>query len=195
MSDDSICKIVTIIIYFILILMIPLFLDYLFELTIRKKRRQKIKNLAQIKSQETGKPLIVFNDKNNGVVFTNENWNKGEDFTGDIVQLINEMADNSCVIIVSETLEYIDDTLLIDTINTIKYVSGNDIYAINIEKNSPRIFWDYKIKNIMDESFYLPGDDITWKKPNNLQIKIQNFYSIIFKVLPYKFFAYNPIEK
>lgn len=205
MSVSILSKIFLIILYLIIIILIPLFLDYLFKLTVRKKRKMQIKFLAEIKSIETSKSLIIFNDRYHGVVINSDDLvngklNNGEEFTGDIVEIINQMANNSCVVVVSETLEYIDNvssgkSLLSDTIDQLKLISGGDFYSINIEKNSPRVFWDYKIKNIMDKSFYLPDDSISWSQPNNLQTKIQTFYSYVFKILPYDFFTFNPVIK
>jgi hypothetical protein len=203
MSNNLLGKIILIMIYLIIIIMIPLFLDILFKLTVRKNRKSKIKNMAQKKSIETNKSLIIFNDRYNGIVINPTNPKIIEEFTGDIVEIVNQMADNSCVIVVSETLEYIGETktdksrdsLLSKTIKQLKNISGNDFYCINIEKNSPRVLWDYKIKNIMDKSFYLPGDVVEWHQPNELQIKIQKFYFYVFKILPYHFFAYDPVIK
>ena len=195
MSDSFLRKAFIIIMYLIIIVLILLFLDYLFRITTRKNRKNKIFDLATKKSSETAKPIIIFNDRNNGVV-VGKNKSDDEKFSGDIVEIINQMADNSCVLIVSETLEYIDndDDQLVKTIKQLQLVSGGDLYCINFEKNSPRIFWDYKIKQIMNESFYLPDNNISWSKPNQLQIVTQRFYSYVFKILPYHFFAYDPVR-
>jgi len=211
--SDGFRKIILVIIYLIIILMIPIFLDYLFRLTVRKKRKNQILKLAELKSRETGKPVIIFNDRNHGTIitYTNNNSHTAEDFPGDIVDIIDKLETNSLVVIVSQTLEYIDGTKLIDvdnrtisnkkktstdlswTIDNLKRVSGGDLYVLDIEKNSPRIFWDYKIKNIMDKSFYLPNENITWSAPNGLQLRTQKMYSYVFKILPYQFFAYDPV--
>lgn len=195
MSNSFLNKTIIIIIYVLIIIMIPLFLDYLFRLTVRKNRKNKILELAKFKSNQTSKPIIVFNDRYHGVVINLDDENGNEEFTGDIIDIVNKMADNSCILIVSESLEYINDDLLSDTIKLIDKISGGDCYFINIEKNSPRVFWDYKIINIMDKSFYLPDSNITWEPPNNLQYKIQFFYSYVFKIIPYKFFSYDPVIK
>lgn len=174
--------------------MIPLFLDLLFKMTVRKNRKEKIKNLAKEKAKETGKSLIIFNDKTHGIVI-NSTDQSTETFDGDMNKIIDQMANNSCVIIVSETFEYINPDILDKTIKKLKNISGGDFYSINIEKNSSRLLWDYKIKNIMDKSFYLPNEKIVWEKTNNLQKNIQKFYSYVFKIIPYHFFIYDPIEK
>ncbi|XWV26513.1 hypothetical protein QJ857_gp0554 [Tupanvirus soda lake] len=200
MSNSLLAKALIIFVYLVIIIMIPLFLDYLFKLTVRKNRKNKILSLAKSKSLETDKPLIVFNNNNNGVVINKDGTL--EEFSGDIIEIINQMADNSCVMIVSETLEYIgnnesinNDEVLTQTINQLNTVTGGDIYFVNIEKNSPRVFWDYNIKNVMDKSFYLPNDNLSWTKPNELQKNIQKLYFYVFKIIPYNFFAYDPIIK
>lgn len=193
MTNNVVGKTIIILLYAMIIIMIPLFLDYLFMLTVRKKRKNQILELAKNKSLETNKPIIVFNDRYHGVVIDEKQ--KMEKFDGDIVEIINQMAENSCVIVISQTLEYIDNDKLEDTILQLNNVSGGDLYCVNIEKNSPRVFWDYKIKNIMDKSFYLPHNDITWVKPNQLQENVQKVYSYIFKILPYQLFTNDPIIK
>lgn len=196
MADISLEKIFVIISYFVIIILIVLFLDYLFKITVRRNRKNKIMDLAMKKSNDSKKPIVVFNDKNNGVVINTDGTKEG--FTGNITEIVNQMADDSCVLVVSETLEYIDDdknNLFSDIIKQFISVSGGDFYCSNIEKNSPRALWDYNIKNIMDKSFYLPGDNINWTKPNDLQLKIQKFYYQIFRILPYNFFAKDAIIK
>lgn len=188
MSDSFLEKGILIVIYIIIIIMIPLFLDYLFKLTVRRKRKIQIKSLAMKKAKDTNKALLIFDNRYGGVVSHAGDFTDKESFDGDAVEIINQMADNSCVIVVKETLEYIDD--LNDFIAQLKNVSGGDLYTVNIEKNSPRVFWDYKIKNIMNKSFYLPMDtEIQWSEPNRLQKSIQKFYSYVFKILPYNFFV------
>jgi len=195
MPDTFFQKAVLIVIYLVIIIMIPLFLDYLFNITVRRKRKMKIKRLAEQKAKETGKALVIFNDRYNGIV---HNINDGqmikEAFTGDIVEIVNQMANNSCVMMVSETFEYIDG--LKEVIDQIRLVTNGDFYAINIEKNSLRVFWDYKIIQIMDKSYCVPSSqEIKWAKPNGLQRKIEKFYSYVFKVFPYKFLVNDPVEK
>jgi hypothetical protein len=197
MANNFLEKALIIIMYLIIIILIPLFLDWIFRLTVRKNRKNKILAIAKKKSLDTGKPIIIFNDRYNGMVLGSGEGQPNEEFIGDIVEITNQMADNSCILIVSETLEYIDNTnnLLSQTINTLYNVSGGDLYCINFEKNSPRILWDYKLKNIMDKCFYLPENKITWTKPNQLQHNTQQLYFYIFKILPYHFFAYDPVIK
>lgn len=196
MVDISLNKILILIMYLVIIILIVLFLDYLFKITVRKNRKNKIMELAKIKSSETNKSIIVFNDKNNGIVINTDGTK--EAFNGDIIEISDQMSDNSCILVLSEILEYLDDVnekSYDDIINQLKLISGGDLYCANIEKNSPRVLWDYNIKNIMDKSYYLPGSDIIRTKPNGLQIGTQNFYRQIFKVLPYDFFAKDPITK
>lgn len=196
MSDNCLDKIILVIMYLAIFIMIPFFLDYLFKITVRKKRKQQIKYLAKNKAIKKNKALIIFNNRYQGVVinYNGDKLKSKEEFTGDIIEIIEQMADNSCVIIISETFEYINKQLS-QIIQQIQRVSGDDLYTVNFEKTSPRIFWDYKIKNVMDKSFYLPGDNITWSKPNKLQANTQKFYSFVFKFIPYNLFANISTEK
>lgn len=190
--------VIMILLYAICLILIPLFLDYLFRLTVRAKRRSAIKNLAQKKAKETNKPLVVFNNPTSGVVSPTGDLDLDpqiESFECDITNCISALKDNSIVMVVSETLEYVSDPEEL-TQNLIR-ASGGDLYVVGLEKNSPRMFYDYKIINILDEPFYIPDNvaDIKWSKPNELQKSVQKFYSYVFEILPYDFFTSDPFVK
>lgn len=194
MTNSTIGKIFLVAIYFIIIIMIPLFLDYLFKLTVRKKRKTQIKYLAEQKARASGRSLVIFNDRYHGVVtnFAGDNATK-EEFTGDILEILDQMANNCCVIVVAGTMEYIENPEIL--IDRLKNITGGDFYLIGIEKNSPRTLWDYKIVNILEKPYYLPTDkEIKWNQPNNLQIKLEKFYSYVFKILPYDFFVNDNLD-
>lgn len=196
MSDSTIKKTIIVIIYLSIIILVPLFIDYLFKLTVRKKREDNIRCLAQQKSSDTNKSLIIFTDRYHGIVVNVNDPKSAEEFSGDITEIVQQMANDSCVLVLLQVLEYIDDTNenpLSVFIQKLNDISGGDLYTVNIEKNSTRVFWDYKILDIMNKSYYLPEDfqqgKVEWNKPNDLQKHIQKFYSYLFKVIPYNFFV------
>jgi hypothetical protein len=193
--SSSIEKIIIIAMYLVILISIPLFIDYLFKITVRRKRINQVKSMAQKQANDKNKSLIIFDSTTHGVVITNTKGNiSKEEFNGDINEIANNLANNSCVIMISEVLEYVNKPD--ELIKQLKIVSGDDLYIVNIEKNSPRILWDYKIKNVMDKSYYLPTDKkLKWTQPNKLQLNTQNFYSYIFKIVPYDFFTKNYVEK
>jgi hypothetical protein len=187
-------------IYLIIIILVPLFLDYLFRLTVRRKRKINMLYLAEKKSASTKKPLLIFNNRSSGLVSHSGNLSKDkEEIHGEITEIIGGLKENSFVIVISETLEYVDD--IEKLIKELIAVSGSDLYIINLEKNSPRIFWDYKIKNVMDQPFYVvsntpvTNNKLKWTKSTALQKSTQKFYSNLFKILPYDFFVNDPVEK
>jgi hypothetical protein len=190
MTKELVEKIIIIAIYLFILILIPIFLDYLFRITIRNKRKTKIKSLAMKKAVEKNKSVVIFNNVNNGIVIHsigNKN-ESSEEFTGSFTEIINNMADDSCVVVVLHTLEYLDE--LPSVLTQLQKISGGDLYLLSMGKNSPRVFWDYKIRNILDKSFYLPTDkEIKWSSPNTLQLKLHKFYSLIFKILPYDSFT------
>lgn len=203
MSGSTINKIIIVAVFLIIIILIPLILAYILNITVKAKQSKKIKIMAEKKAIDTNKPLIIFS-RTNGIIITYSNNGtkiKKEKFIGNIQQIAENMEKNSCVIIISETLEYIDgffdqkirESALSKTITLLRQISGDDLYIINIDKKSPRILWDYKIKQIMCASFYLPGEKISWIYPKKIIVDIQNFYYYIFKILPYNFFTKNPI--
>ncbi len=195
MSINTANKVCMMLIYAGIIILIPIFLDYLFRLTVRSKRRLNIKHLAEKKATETGKPLLIFNNRSGGIISQTGDLSKdNEEFECEITQCIEMMKANSFVVVVSETLEYVSDVEKL--LKDLYVVSGGDLYVIGIEKNAPRIFFDYKIINIMDSPFYIPTDtQIKWLGPNQLQKSAQKFYSYVFSVLPYDFFTNDPFVK
>ena len=68
MSDNIFNKSILILMYLIIIILIPIFLDYMFRLTVRNKRRTQIKFLAEKRAKKSGKPLAIFNNEHSGVI-------------------------------------------------------------------------------------------------------------------------------
>jgi len=182
MTDSTLSKICLILIYVAILVLIPIFLDYLFEISIRRNKKKEITDVAKARAKKTKKPLIIFNGVNKGTIDTD---GKIEKFDGNVEEIINQLDNNTSVVLVSETLEYVPD--LQNFIKELKRVSGGDLYALSVEKNSPRIFWDYKMVNAIDQPYFIAGKnkEITWEKPNNVQLKTQQIYSYVFKILPY----------
>lgn len=177
-----------ILIYILIILIIFLFIDFLFKITIRKRKWKQMHYLAKQLSLIKNKPIMIIYDSNNALV---EPYNK---IQGNIGEIITKMPNNKYILIVSQLLEYDQDPKKL--IYHCKRISGNDTFFINIEVNSPRIWWDYKLKSIMHSPFYLPHDkEIKWINISNKQKKVHNIYSIIFKFLPYNFFTNNSVMK
>ena len=171
-------------IYVVIILMIPLFLDHLFKITVVHNKKQKIKTLAIGLAREKKKPVLIFNN-NGGVICRDpELPDKWESFDGDVVDIINNLANDCCVIVASETLEYVDN--LPDLFSKMVDVTGGDIFIVAIGKSTPRAFWDYKIKQLFNKTYYLPSDDhIRWSQPNLLQRRLHNIYRNVFRFVPY----------
>jgi len=174
--------------YVIIILIIFLLLDFLFKMTIRKRKWKQIYFLANKLSQIKRKPIMIIYDTNNALIEPNKK------IQGDIVNIITRLPSNKYILIVSQLLEYVDEPKKV--IYHCKRISGDDVYFINIENTSPRIWWDYKIKNIMNAPFYLPYEtNIKWINKSNKQKKVHKIYAIIFKILPYRYFTNNSIMK
>jgi hypothetical protein len=182
-----------VLIYLIVIILIPIFLDYLFKLTVRRKRKLNIMHLAEEKSKQTNKPLLIIDSVIHATISKADS--SKEEINDDVTTYLGMLKQNSFVVVVLGVLEYIDNPKKF--IEELNYVSGHDLYIVNIEKNSPRIFYDYKIKNVIDEPFYVfsksdtsnSNYQITWSEPSSLQKNIQSFYSYVFKIVPYDWVA------
>jgi hypothetical protein len=195
-SPSFYSKIIMICLYIVIIIFIPILLDSLFTWTVRARRRKTIMQLAEKTAILKEKSLVVFNGLTEGQVYHLESEKKvksepslvkGEPFNGDFMEIIDQMADNSCVIIVAFVLEYVED--FEGALKVLKRVAGDNLYVLGLEANSPRTFWDYKIKQILDKSFYVPENlNVTSHKPNGIQLKLQVVYRYIFKVVPYGWF-------
>lgn len=105
--------------------------------------------VASDKARETGKPLVVLGDPYAG----NFNWFGKPDYpcgdmmidieakehccngiADDVINLLPQMADDSCVIYTSGTLEYIEN--LPDLLPEIYRVSGGDLFVTPLEAGS-----------------------------------------------------------
>ena len=192
---SSSSKLIMVCIYIIIIIFIPLLLDYLFNLTIRSKRKNMIRSEAEKIAIINNKSLVIFDSLTGGEVCHLDSYKKfkSETFKGNLSEIIYQMADNSCVVIVSYALEYIDN--IEDTFEQLKNISGNNLYIIGYESNSPRTFWDHQLKRIMNKPYYLPevlrqtpSLDSLFHKPNKIQLNVQYIYKYIFKIIPYSWF-------
>ncbi len=145
-----------------------------------------MQQLATEAAHKLKRPLIIFNDIENGVVYDQVDLSmdsgrsgKPEYFNGDIVEISKELADNSCVVFVYQTLEYVDD--IDGLIKQLERISGHQLYICALEKNSPRIWFDSRIKRVFDQPYYLPDNvsTISWTLPNNIQKRTSQFYHFI----------------
>lgn len=164
--------------------MVLIIIDILYSSTIRKKTKDSIRIEAVKKAVKKNKSLVVFDSMDTGYVYDPKDKSI-EKFNGNITSILENMADNSCVIMIVDTLEYLNSNYLPKIIEQIIRVSGGNFFIVCIEPNSARTFYDYKIKNLMEKTYYLSDSNIRWKIPNNLQIQIQKIYRLIFKILPY----------
>lgn len=183
MSDTFIKKLTLIIFYLSIIFLTLLILGMIYNLTTREKQIEQIKNIAQKQSIKKKKSLIVFDSPTTGYTDLNEK------FDGNVLEILSNLTDNCCIILMMNVFEYIDSKSIPKIIKDMSRVSGGDFFILCIDNKSPRTFYDYKIKNLMKKSSYMSDDKIEWDKPNNLQAKISNIYYWIFKILPYSFFV------
>lgn len=175
MSTDIIVnKIFIILMYILIILAIPIIITLLYKLMSNRMELSK----ALEKATVLNKPLIIFDSISSGKIIFN---NRETAFTGNIIDVLKELDNKSVVIYLDRILEYVDPDDISIIYKELKRTS--EFYVKTISKNSPQVFWDYRIKNLY--SFKEDKIDIlNPEKPNNLQIKIQYIYQKIFKILP-----------
>jgi hypothetical protein len=154
---------------------------------IRQKHRQKIFKLAQKKSKETSKQLVVFGDPYYGFGSRFFNLfmdgygcgNETVDLTGapkcpggiksDILEYLQAQKSNSKVIFISCVLEYIDN--IESVVKEIMRVSGSidNVFIVTVSEFSLSAYLyredDYKALNIIKGPPY--QDKITWEKIKN----------------------------
>ena len=120
-----------------------------FGIAIRRKwRRRTTFQMAKDQSKQTGKPLMVVGDPDNGAMskFTGRDYGEGDvtiDITGcpdcksgvaaDIKEYIYAQRDNSYVIFISCTLEYVQSNDFPRLVRKLYQVSGGDLYVVNVE--------------------------------------------------------------
>lgn len=187
-QNGKLRTILLIIVYAVILIFVPIFLDALFTLTIRRNRIEKIKKLAQNDAQTNDKSVVTFYSPNKGRV-RHPNSPADEEFDGDMIEILSSMSDNCCVIVVIETLEYLPDPN--EAVKHLLRVSGNRLYIVGFERNSPRAFWDYRIRQLLQRPYYTPESLslIALYPLNTLQKTAQQFYEHIFQIVPYNWFS------
>lgn len=184
MSDNLPRAIILIIICVIIIIMIPILLDYLaVNSKSTKKTRNQIQKLAEGRALSRNKSLIIFDGRDHGWVIDKKSR---EEFRANLEEILNDMSDNCCVVLLVGSLEYVDDPSAV--LRQLEVITGGDLYLLNVDPGSPRIFWDYKIKNVMEKPFNLPGQNVKWTQPSKPQLLTQKIYQRAFSILPYNFF-------
>jgi hypothetical protein len=180
-----------ILMFILIIILIPLFIELILRYTNGHKTKQLIYNMALEKAKLLKKPLIVFNNPNDGFIVDH---NKDSNFKGDIYEIVSLLNDDSVVILISETLEYIPSDMIEKLINEILRATGNNLYIVSIDHNSPRVYCDYKIINVINTPFNLPNSLVKYHSITEPVKKIHNFYSYVFKIIPYKLLSCDPIN-
>lgn len=181
---------------FLVVLFLPLFLDIVFRISVRRKRRSEAFFKALQMARRKNRPLLIFTSPNTGLHISKlEIYNdrpQGEEFTGNIYDVISNLKTKSAIILLIEVLEYIDEPEFIW--NKLLEISNNRIFSSNLETKSPKFWFDYRIKNIMNKTFYNKNDKIIYSPTSELQKNISRFYQNIFLIVPKKFFLDDPIK-
>jgi len=200
-NKDNETSVFWIMIFIIIIILIPLFLELLLQYTNGRKSKQLIYQLALNKAKELKQPLLIFNSTNEGYFINTYASNcDGKTagtatFNGPIQEIVPLLNDKSVVIMLSDVLEYIPTESLPKLIADLLKASDNNLYVVSVDTNSPRIYYDYKITNVMTDSFNLPnGNPIKYVPINSVQQKLHQFYQYVFMIVPYKFFTYYPVN-
>lgn len=173
----------------IIIIFLPMLLDYLDKKLhkdrIIDKSFYQIRDYAKIKM----KPMIIFTSFDTGYIIDPRNTTV-QLVNGHIMDLILNLSDDSCVVLLIYVLEYIPTDKLKKVLNKLVQISGGDLYTINLDKSSPRIYWDPMVKNVMENAKYYPQDRIQWSLPNKFQLTLQSIYSKFFTIVPYHHIKY-----
>jgi hypothetical protein len=167
--------IIIIILIIILIFMLPFIMDQFLKYFTRDARFKKILQIAKHESKILDKPLIIIESANRIKIF-NRKTNSYDETNNDIFVLLDRLEDNSVVIVILNTFEYLDASRVYKLFKKISRVSNGDIYMINIENNSPITYLDSNIKNLFDKQFYFRPTDIVFYGKNNIQKTIGYIY-------------------
>jgi len=148
----------------ILIFLLPLLVELIISLTSRRQKRRGTYQNAQERSKQTGKPLLVVGDPDTGCInhYLGRDYQCGDiclDLTGcpgcprqikgDLVTEMKKLQDDSCVIFVSCTLEYLPN--LETAIKELERVSGDhsNLFVVAVESYSPLHFLFSGTQNII----------------------------------------------
>jgi hypothetical protein len=168
--------IIYVILYLIVIVLLPIILDIVFSITLRKDYKEGIITKMRVLAKNSNKPLIIFYDRYYGYKedpITNEKI----EFQGDMVDILHDLKDNSSVILIIESLEYVPSEQIDDIYTQLERVTNGDYYIINIDKGSPRVFYDSKILHLSHQK---DGKKLSYDKVNKFIKFTQRFYGIIY---------------
>lgn len=170
---------IIIVLYIVVLISLPFILDCVLQYSVRNKKNEELLKIAEKLAIRNKLPLIVFTSRNSGFVCSSSKLDDKEELIGDIVEIVPQLQDNCCVIVLLQTANYIPNYK--DFQKHLIKISGGKIFMNNYDSSSPRLFYDGQIYNIFSVSVALPGDikNLTWKPPNELQKKLRQAYGVL----------------
>lgn len=150
----------------IILFALPIVMDELSKKTILKTRKKIILEMAKQDKQKLNVPLLIFENKN--IAYVDEQ----KIYYDDIYEFIDNLKYNKYVIVLFEMLEYHDSIVIY---NKLKKLTDCNIYTINISNKSPKLFFDFDIKHIID----INNNKITKFNINKLFKYTQKIYNTI----------------
>lgn len=133
------------------IILIVVFGIILYEVILtytRFQKRKQIFKMVQKRSQETGKPLLVIGDPENGATnyLMGKSYDCGDvcvDLTGcpncpngikeKVENYLPTLASDSHVVFISCVLEYVSSDQIDSIISQLQRVAGNDLFVVSVE--------------------------------------------------------------
>lgn len=187
----------TLVIIILIIIMVPLFCDIVFRISVRRERRTVSYYKALQMSRRKKRSLVIFTSPTSGIMIPKDRVEDarpdGEEFEGDIDEIISNLKYKSCVILLIEVLEYLDDPQKIW--NNILDITGDRAFSSNLELKSPKFIFDYRLKHMMPKPYFTKNDYYI----NSIHIprwisKLSTLYKAVFSIVPKQFFLDDPLK-
>lgn len=157
-----------VIVIIILIILFIYLVEYLMKVTIRKKRLDAVLALAQ----QSKKPLLIINKDSFSIDGESESITPEQ-----IESMLEQMKAGSMTIVANQILEYVPDVDAV--ISQLRRVSGGDLYTVNLENGSPKLYYDPYIIQKVEEPYTLPNDPIDVLDLNSVQINLHRLTGFI----------------
>lgn len=138
-----------------------------------KRASKHIKQWKQ-NAMDKSKPLLIFYDANHGEIHHEDGTS--DNFTANIFDVLPEMEENSCLIVVKNVIEYISDEDLIKLRKLLHSVSGGNYIILSREILSTDIFIDPRIIKVSNINVIRSSDKVSRIDISKYTHYIANFY-------------------
>lgn len=174
-----------IILYFSLLLILPIIIDSALSYIHQKNNKNKLDVFIDIAIKNNKKLLLCGPYCSYLISFSNNCIEKIKSIRKNINVILTNVSNDKYVIYAYECLEYCDD--INKLIYDIKRVSGNKFIIINMPFDNCHNIWNCRIKHRLANSYYTASNcSVKYYPIDDTCAGIRQIYEYVFKFIPYE---------